>query len=73
MLGVLATPDAYVAVSRARSARPVFPAARFAWSAVELLGDVFEVVGAVHGQVGALGEVLPWQAVGAFIQSALPG
>src|SRR5215208_7729412 len=50
-----------------------FPAQRFAWSAVELLGDVFEVGRLVHREVGALGEVLTQQSVGVLVAAALPG
>jgi hypothetical protein len=34
------------------------PVERFAWAAVELLGDVFEVFESVQAEVGAFGEVL---------------
>ena len=45
----------------------------FAGSVVEFGGDVVEVLGAVHGQVGALGEVLAQQPVGVLVGAALPG
>ena len=50
-----------------------YPVERFAWSAVESLGDVLEVDGGVDGQVGALGEVLAQQPVGVLVDPALPG
>lgn len=34
-------------VSRSRKARPGFPAERFVWSAVQLLGDVLKVLWAM--------------------------
>jgi hypothetical protein len=49
-----------------------FPVERLAWAAVEFGGDRVEVVAGVHGQVGALGEVLPQQAVGVLVGAALP-
>src|SRR3954465_858931 len=50
-----------------------FPAQRFAWSTVELLGDVLEVGGTVHREVAAFGEVLAEQPVGVLVAAALPG
>ncbi len=45
----------------------------FAGAVVEFLRDPVEVGGAVHGQVAALGEVLPQSAVGVFVGATLPG
>src|SRR5664279_2334784 len=42
------------------------------WPGVELGGDGGEIVGGVNGQVCALGEVLPQQAVGVLVGAALP-
>jgi alkanesulfonate monooxygenase SsuD/methylene tetrahydromethanopterin reductase-like flavin-dependent oxidoreductase (luciferase family) len=50
-----------------------FPAERLAWSAVQLGGGLVQVLARVDGQVGALGEVLPQQAVGVLVRAALPG
>jgi hypothetical protein len=41
------------------------------WSAVEFLGDVFEVLAAVGAQVGAFGEVLAQQPVDASMSSGV--
>ena len=40
---------------------------------VELGGHFFQVLPAVHGKVGALGEVLAQQPVGVLVAAALPG
>src|SRR4029453_2669606 len=49
------------------------PAEGLAGSAVECGGDRVEVVPGVPAQVGALGKVLPQQAVGVLVGAALPG
>src|SRR4051794_18685682 len=49
------------------------PSERLAGPAVERVGDGGKVVGAVSREVGALGEVLPEQAVGVLVGAALPG
>ncbi len=46
------------------------PVERFAWSAVEFGGDSVQVLAAVDREVGALGEVLPQQAVDASMSSS---
>ena len=48
------------------------PSEGFAGAGVEFGGDVVEVFAGVHGQVGALGEVLAQQAVGVLVGAALP-
>ena len=48
------------------------PIERLAGSAVQRGGDRGEVIGAVAGQVGALGEVLAQQPVGVLVGAALP-
>ena len=45
----------------------------FSWSVIEAFGDDVEVILAVSGKVGSLGEVLPDEAVGIFVAAALPG
>lgn len=40
---------------------------------VELMCDLTKVSCSVDGQVGALGKVLPQQAVGVLVRAALPG
>ena len=46
------------------------PAERFAWASVELDGYRFQVLGRVHRQIGALGEVLAQQPVDASMSSS---
>jgi hypothetical protein len=43
-----------------------------AWAFVEEGGDVVEVVLGVHGQVGAFGEELAYEAVPVLVAAALP-
>lgn len=51
-----------------------FPVERFAWASVDFGGDGGQVFGAVGGEIGALGEVLPYQAVGVLVGAgAVPG
>lgn len=50
-----------------------FPAERFVWAAVELVGDRAEMFGGADGQVRALREVLPEQTVCVLVRAALPG
>ena len=45
----------------------------FAGPVVEFVGDGVEVRFGDGGEVGALGEVLPEEAVGVFVRAALPG
>src|SRR5215469_6962207 len=46
---------------------------RLAWPVVEAGRDSGQIVGGVHRQVGAFGQVLAQQAVGVLVRSALPG
>ncbi len=45
----------------------------FAGSVVELVGDGVELCVGHEPEVGAVGEVLPEQAVGVLVRAALPG
>ena len=49
------------------------PAKGLSWPGVECDGDRVEVGSRVSGEVGALGEVLPEQAVGVLVGATLPG
>lgn len=49
------------------------PAECLSWAAVECSGDRLEFVGVPTGRVGALGKVLPQQAVGVRVRASLPG
>ena len=49
------------------------PSEGLARAAVEAVGGGLQGLGVVHGQVGALGEVLAEQAVGVLVGAALPG
>src|SRR5215211_1118072 len=49
------------------------PSERLARPAVECVGDGGQIAGAVAGEIGALGEVLPEQPVGVLVGAALPG
>jgi hypothetical protein len=49
------------------------PAQGFTGSAGELRGDLGQVFGAMHGQVGARGELLAQQSGGVFVGAVLPG
>src|SRR3990167_11103776 len=48
-------------------------AQRLAWSGVQLPGDRIQRFLREAAQVAALGQVLPQQAVGVFVNAALPG
>ena len=50
-----------------------FPAERFAWAAVEFGGDDVQALATVRGQVDALREALPQQAVRDLVGAAPPG
>jgi len=52
---------------------PGLPTQCLARSVVEPVFDDAEVVSGVQGQVRALGQVLPDQAIGVLIRASLPG
>jgi len=49
------------------------PAEGFSWPDIEIEGDAVEILLGEDGQVGALRQVLAEQAVGVFVDAALPG
>ena len=49
-----------------------FPAEGFAWSCVEQHGDIVELFLGEDAEIAAFGQVLAEQAVGIFVDAALP-
>ena len=46
---------------------------RFAWTVIQLVHDLFNVLVRDVPETAALGKVLPDQTVGVFVQASLPG
>lgn len=62
-----------VEIIRRKQLRGTFEAQRFTRSGVELPGNGIKLFLSECTQVGPLGQILPQQAIGVFVDSPLPG